>query len=308
MRLRRLISIACVVWASSALADERSDFEKARVAYIKKDYVEADARFRAMLDPKTGSVKTPALALEAEFGWGATKWAQDDKAAAHALWEKVIRESNGTYQADVLTYPADVINDFITEKTRLNNAIVEQLQADAERAAAQRKREAEERARLLARVKRLEALASEETVVTQNSRLIALLPFGVGQFQNRKTALGWFFLLTEEAALLTTVGLFVPYRYNVDQANAVWNDPTPLSLRYRTELYDQYAAVAQNLRTADLITLGALGVLAIVGIVQAEIDFKPSFTSTRPRQTATIWPNLSALPGSGAFVGLGGRF
>ena len=108
--------------------------------------------------------------------------------------------------------------------------------------------------------------------------------------------------------MLTTVGLFIPYRYNVDQANAVWNDPTPLSQRYRTALYDRYVAVAQNIRTTDLITLGALGALAIAGILQGEIDFKPSFVSTRKRKTATIWPNLSPLPGSGAFVGLGGRF
>ena len=302
MRARALIVVCSLLWASLALADERSDFEKARVAYVKKDFVEADARFAAALDPKTGSIKTPALVEEAEFGWGATKWARGDKDNAHALWEKVIRESNGTYQPDVLTYPAEVINDFIDEKKHLNDAIREQLQHDAERAAEQRRRDAEEKARLQARVKRLETLASQETVVVENSRLVALLPFGIGQFENRRNGLGWLFFLTESVAVLTTVALFIPYRYNIDQANSVWNDPTPVPLHQRIELYDQYAAVAQNLRTADLITLGALGAIAITGIIQAEIDFKPRFSYVRNRQIS-VSPAIS--PG---FVGLTGQF
>lgn len=302
MRARALIVVCGLLWAPLALADERSDFEKARVAYVKKDYVEADARFAAALDPKTGSIKTPALVEEAEFGWGATKWARGDKESAHALWEKVIRESNGTYQPDVLTYPAEVINDFIDEKKHLNDAIREQLQRDAERAAAQRKRDAEEKARLQARVKQLETLASQETVVVENSRLVALLPFGIGQFENRRTTLGLIFLGTETAAVLATVGYFIAYRYNIDQANSVWNDPTPVPLQQRITLYDQYAAVAQNLRTADFITLGALGAIAIAGIIQAEIDFKPRFSYVRKRQISVL-PTVS--PG---FVGLTGQF
>ena len=42
----------------------------------------------------------------------------------------------------------------------------------------------------------LEKLASEETVIHVNSRWLALVPFGVGQFQNRQTALG------EDSAIL----------------------------------------------------------------------------------------------------------
>lgn len=312
VRLGRLISIACVVWASSApstaLADEKSDFEKARIAYVKKDYVEADARFRAMLDPKSGTLKTPALVDEAEFGWGAVKFVQGDKNAAHALWEKVIRDSMGQYQPDLLTYPTDVINDYLGERDRLKNALLQQQAQEAAQAAGQRRRDAEERARLLGRVKSLEKLASQETVVDRHSRLVALLPFGVGQFQNGKEGLGWFFLLTEGAALLTTAGFLVPYRYNIDQANAVWNDPTPVSLNYRTRLYNEYAAVAQNIRTADFITLGGLAALMIAGIVEAEVDYKPFFGHTRTRKLGGLWPSLSVLPGSGGFVGLGGTF
>jgi len=304
VRSRALI-LAAVLWASSAFADQNADFEKARVAYVKKDYVEADARFAAMLDPKTGTLTNPDLIQQAEFGWGAVKFALGDKVAAHGLWEKVIRQSTGQFQPDPLTYPTGVINDFIQEKADLAATIAKQISEAAAEAAAQRKRDAEERARLQARVKELEKLASEETVVTRNSRLVALLPFGIGQLQNGEKGLGFLLLGTESVAVLATVVLFFPYRYYVDQANAASNMIG--TARDRQTLHDEYAAIAQNIRTADLITLGALGAVAIAGIIEAEVAFKPAFTSTRTRKLA-VWPSLSPLPGNGAFVGLGGRF
>jgi hypothetical protein len=308
VRARALILVGCLCWASSAFAQGQSDFEKARIAYLKKDYVEADARFAAMLDPKTGTVKTPALVNEAEFAWGATKYAQGDVTGAHKHWERVIRDTMGTYSPDVLTYPANVINDFLSERDHVNSVLLQEQKQEAERAAAERKRAAEERARLQARVKELEKLTTEETVVVHASRLVALLPFGIGQFQNRKNGLGWFFLLTESAAVLTTVVLLFPYRWNVDQWNAVLSDPTSGMTRHdRAALADQYAAVAQNIRTADFITLGALGALAVAGIIEAEVAFKPQFSFTRKRKVAAIWPSLAPVAG-GAFVGLGGRF
>lgn len=307
MRLRSLILVACIAWASLALADERSDFEKARVAYLKKDYVEADARFRAMLDPKTGTVKTPELVHEAEFYWGATLFAQGNLDGAHAIWEHVVRDTNGQYTPDPLTFPTPVLNDYISFNRSLAKAIEQQQQQQANQAALERERERKERERLEARVKELEQQTKEEAVVDKNSRLVALLPFGVGQFRNRSTSLGWFFLLTESAAVLTTVALFIPYRYNVDQYNAVLQDKTPMTPNTRYSLANKYALVAQDIRTADLITISVLGALVIGGIVEAQIDYKPSFETKRPRKKAALWPSLAPTAG-GVQMGLQGRF
>ncbi len=308
MPFRRLLSIALVFWAASAWADERSDFEKARVAYLKKDYVEASARFEAMLDPKSGTVKTPDLINEALFCWGAVKFAQTDITGAHGLWERVVRDSNGQYSPDPLTYPAAVLNDFITFKSTLNNAIIQQQQQQAAQLAAQREKERKERLRLEARVKELEKLTAVETVEVKGSRLVALLPFGIGQFQNGKNLLGSIFLGTEVAAVLTTFALFVPYRINIDQYNAVLNDPTPMTPNQRQSQANQYALVAQDIRTADFITLGFLGALIASGIIEAQIDFRPSYEYERPRkQKAFILPSFSPTSG-GAQFGLLGRF
>lgn len=307
MRLRHLLPIALVLWASLAWADERSDFEKARVAYLKKDYVEANARFEAMLDPKSGTVKTPDLINEALFCWGAVKFAQGDVAGAHDLWKRVVL-SNAQYNADPLSYPAAVLNDFITYKASLNSLIIQQQQQQAAQIAAQQEKDRKERIRLEARVKELEKLTAVETIEVKGSRLVALLPFGVGQFQNGKNGLGWFFLLTEGAAVLTTFALFAPYRYNIDQYNAVLSDPTPATPHQRQTLANEYALVAQDVRTADLITLGVLGALVVGGIVEAQIDFRPSYEYQRPRKrAATIWPSFAPTTG-GAQFGLLGRF
>jgi TolA-binding protein len=297
--------MACLVWGATALADETSDFEKARIAYLKKDYTEASARFDAMLDPTKGTLTTKALINEAEFCYGAVKFAQGRKDEAHKLWEKVILDTNAQYEPDPLTYPSDVLQDFITQKTNMNAAVQHQQQAQQAADAARREKEAAERRALEARVKQLEGIASVETVVVQNSRETALLPFGIGQFQNHQDALGWFFLVTEGLAVVTTCVLFFPYRYNIDQYNATLQGAGSLS--YRTQLADEYAAVAQDIRTADFIVLGALGALAITGIIQAEVAFKPILTYTRKRKVSAVWPSFAPLP-SGAALGLQGRF
>ncbi len=308
-RLKRrwltLIVGGWLTWATVSFADEKSDFEKARIAYVKKDYVEAGARFKAMLDPTTGTLKTKELIWEAEFCFGAVQFAQGTKDGAHKLWEKVIRDTDGQYQPDPLTYPTEVLNDYIDERDKMKDEIIRQQQSQQAIEAARRKKEAEERAKLEARVQELEQLASEETVIVQNSRETAILPFGVGQFQNGQKGLGWLFLLTEGVGVAATCALFFPYRYNVDQSVAAFNGPgSPL---YRKTLSDDYAAVAQDIRTADFIILGAVGAIAIAGIIQAEIAFKPTVTYTRKRKVSTLWPSLSPLP-NGAVMGLHGSF
>jgi len=295
-----------LMWAPSSFADEKSDFEKARIAYVKKDYVEASARFEAMLDPASGTLKTKDLIIEAEFCFGAVKFAQNKPEDAHKLWEKVIRDTVGQYEPDPLTYPTNVLYDFINQRTQIREEIDRQQQSAQAIEAARRKKEAEEKAKLVARVHELETLASEETVIVQHSRQTALLPFGIGQFQNGQNTLGWLFLLTEGIAIAGTCALFFPYRYNIDQQTAALTGPgTP---EYRQNLANQYAAVAQDIRTADFIVLGALGAIAITGIIQAQLAFKPTVTYTRKRKLSqSVWPSFAPLP-SGASFGLHGSF
>ncbi len=317
--------IAVLAWPRPCAADEKGDFEKGRIAYVKKDYVEANARFEAMLDPKTGSVRSPELVVEADMCWGAVKLAMSDKAAASALFEKVLR-ADPQYQPDPLTYPNDVLYFFSDTKARLRAVLEQEAAARAAAEAKRRQEEAEEKARLRARVAQLEALASQETVTIKNSRLIAMLPFGIGQFANGKDTLGWAFLLSEGAATLTTFVLFFPYRFNVDHAAGALQQ-TQFPPQYRINLYDSYAARAEDIRTADFIILAGIGALALAGIIEAQVDFVgertfvrtrslPQVGPTAPKPAKTglrVWPSLAPLPAenggiAGAAAVISGRF
>lgn len=305
-----LLALVALTWAPLCAADEKSDFEKGRIAYVKKDYVEANARFEAMLDPKTGTVHSPELLVEADMCWGAVKLAMNDKDAAASLFEKVLR-ADPQYQPDPLTYPNEVLYFFSDTKAKLRAVLEQEAAARAAADAKRRKEEAAEKARLKARVAELETLASEETVTTKNSRLKAMLPFGVGQFANGNNGLGWAFLLSEGALTLSTFVLFIPYRYNVDHANAAMQ-LTQYSQAYRVNLSNQYALTAQDIRTADFIILGGLGAIMLTGIIEAQVNFVAERSYTRPRKLPDpapakiglrIRPSLVPLPGEGGTIG-----
>jgi hypothetical protein len=318
--------LACVMtWAPHAAADEKSDFEKGRIAYVKKDFVEANARFEAMLDPKNGTVHSPELIVEAEMCWGAVKLAMKEKDGASNLFERVLR-ADPQYQPDPLTYPNDVLYFFSDTKAKLRAVLEQEAIARAAADKMRREQEAQEKAKLRERVAQLELLASQETVTVKNSRLTAMLPYGIGQFANGKNTLGWVFLLSEGAATLSTVILFFPYRFNVDHAAAAMQS-TQFPPSYRVDLANRYIARAQDIRTADFIILAGLGALAITGILEAQINFVAEHTFTRTRvlpaagaakpvpakTSLRVWPSFTPLPGEGggvggAAVGLVGRF
>ena len=94
------------------------------------------------------------------------------------------------------------------------------LQAERVSQAQEEKAKAEaERQKAALRLAMLEKLASEETVTSGSSRWLALVPFGVGQFQNGQTALGWTFLATESLLVAGQRRGPVVTLYNENQMN-----------------------------------------------------------------------------------------
>jgi hypothetical protein len=179
------------------------------------------------------------------------------------------------------------------------------MRAELEAAARERvRREQEEKAKAdLARQKEalrlalLERLASEEVVIERNSRWKALIPFGVGQFQNRQDGLGWFLLASETALLVGSVVAGGLSFYYDTQANSALRDNTGLAPGY-----NDYANKAYL--TANVLG-GLFAATAIAGVVQAQITFVPEWPTVRKRQL----PQLSLHPiVSPTFMGLQGQF
>jgi hypothetical protein len=144
-------------------------------------------------------------------------------------------------------------------------------------------------------------------VIQVNSRWLALVPFGVGQFQNRQMALGWTFLATESLLVAGSVISQLVTIYNVNQMNGAIESGSSTAGGYHARAQDAYIAT-------DLFTAG-FALVAIAGIIHAEATFVPERVEVRARPL----PPLSLSPliaplfgrsegGAGAILGVGGTF
>ena len=314
---RRLLRLVVVVAAfaimilagRTASAQGRVDVEKARAAYLARNYAEAEDRLRALVDPKTG-LKELSLLSQARMYLGAVLLAQGKRDPAVEVFEKMILE-DPSFEPDPLSFPGDVINTFFDVRAQLQEKIRQAAQASARLEAERRAKAEEERRKQEAWLAKVKQLASEEKITVRNNRLVAFLPFGAGQFQNGDPVLGWTFLVTE-AVLVVGTAITVPmYAYHRGRAEdlASANDSRTAQL---------YQDRADNIRTVNLSFVGAFAALAITGVVQANLAFVPEKVETKTRELpplARITPFLapvgrnetSAAP-DGATLGLRGTF
>ena len=200
-------------------------------------------------------------------------------------------------------FPQEVIDRFTTVHGALRpelEAIAQSKARDelAKRVAAQKLHDAEEKW-----IAELQRLAGEERRVELNSRLIAMVPLGVGQFQNGDIRLGIAFAAGE--ALLGGTSLVTVAIVNKLASIHVSSglvDTTKLNAKIR-------AAVIVN-----QITFATWGVLTVAGVIQAQVGFVPERTTLQkrlvpPRPTLAPMPIPFAAPvPGGAVVGLTGAF
>ena len=191
--------LCCVLgWDPLARADTLADFEKGRSSYEGGRYDEAATKFRDMLSPGAERLE-PWLLEKVRTYYAACLIALGRFKEADAQIEAILRV-NPAGRPDPVVFPSAVLDRFIEVAARIRK----DLEADAQRRADEEKlrkeKEAEEKRKERERVAELEKLARQEVHVTHNSRWFALVPFGVGQFQNRQTGLGVTFLGTEGRA------------------------------------------------------------------------------------------------------------
>ena len=297
-RFRATVALAVLLVllsAGAARADGRADLEKAYSAYIAHRYDDAESRLRALLDPATGTLKDPDTIADARMYLGAVLAAEGKKDEAGKVFEALL-VAKPDYEPDPLRVSTEAVDAFFDARGRLRARLAgmkaEQAKVEQEardRAEADRQREA-------ARVAMLEKLAGQEVVRQQASRWIALVPFGVGQFQNGQDALGGLLLATEAALVVGSgIGAGVSL-YDSAKAQDALNRNDPTGPQYRSFAYT--AAIV-----GDLLTAG-FALFAIAGAVQAQIAFVPERVEVRKRAV----PPLSLAPVtpivSGSGIGL----
>lgn len=295
-RLRALVCVASAIAllgvATSAHADPETDLEKGRNAYQARQYDEADARFRTMLDPKTGSLKDPVLVSQALMLWGAVKVAQKKTAEASRLFEDLLTK-DAQFEPDPLSFPTEVLDVFSDTRhrirERLSAAARETARLEAERKAreeADKKREAE-------RMARLERLAAQETVRVQRNRAVAFIPFGAGQFQNGDRTLGWGFLAAE-AAFVAIGTAVVPFA--ITERKAMNDSYEPAFRPDATAEAESHRQNAIRLQIVNLVSYGAFAVTAVAGIVQANVAFVPETVKVQRRSEKELDGTVPAAP------------
>lgn len=307
--LSLLTAAALVAWPRAALADDAQELELGKNRFDAGQYEEASKRFTTMLDPavppcdkeaprKSGRCRLTEkdLVEQARAFAAASLVALKRVPEADAQIEKLVR-ANPSFTPNPALFPAEVIDRFTEVKGRLRAELEAIARKEAEAAYAKQvalqKAKDDEKAWLT----ELERLAGQERVIERNSRLIAALPFGVGQFQNGDRGLGAFFAVSEAlvgSASIAFAGAAIYYQ-GIDPKGKDENG-APVDL----------PAVNSAIRTSALlnrITFATWAALTIGGVLQAQIAFVPERTSVVPRPVPkrpppAVLPTVSLTPGS----------
>jgi tetratricopeptide (TPR) repeat protein len=303
----RSVSVLLVVLAASfaatpACADDASELERGKASYDAGRYAEGVERFREILNPNSpNALREPTAIERARAYYAACLIALGRSDEADAEIEKVIR-ANPVYSPDPVAFPGKVIDRFIEIKSRLKQELeaASRARAAAEHAA---KTKAERQQREY--IESLQRLASQETVVVRHSRWIAMVPFGAGQFQNGQEGLGYAFLVAESALAIASVASYVVQTGLVaSYADSLHPDAGPID-------FAKYDSEKNTAEQVNRYSFGALAVLAVTGIVHAQITFVPEVQETRfrplPPPPPPILPKVGAGP-SHFFLGVSGRF
>ncbi|HET9933516.1 MAG TPA: hypothetical protein VFQ35_22580 [Polyangiaceae bacterium] len=314
MRLPALVlTIVAVLAARRAGADPpRADVElgdDARLArvvnlYEAGKYSECATELGVMLAPEAPRKLRDREVLEnARIYHAACLIGSGDVAAADEPLRAAIRANIQMKAPDSLVFPPPVIERFL----RVRQSLYEEIKKAEEQRVQQARRAAQEQAaRARAekeRVEALERLATQEVTVVKNRRWVALVPFGVGQFQNGDEGLGWVFL-TSETVLAATAFTSIAMQ-------------TGLQLEAQRLHNPANNAVLSTWHTLVVVSSYAFLGVAATGIAQAQLGFVPETRVVRERplplelrrktSSISLEPNVSVVPGS-AFVGLSGRF
>jgi len=225
--------------------------------------------------------------------------------AADEPLRAAIRQNPQMKPPDSLVFPPQVIDRFLRVRETMFDVIRkaedERVRHAQELAAQQEARAKRERLRVAG----LERLAQEVTVITPRTRWLALVPFGVGQFQNGNKPLGYVFLSSEvllAASTLTTLGV----ETHLVLATSQVGKPDPSNT---SRINDWYTAFKYS-------SYAWLGV-SLIGVLEAQLSFVPEQRRIRKRplpselrpetSSLRLVPNAAPVPG-GAVLGVSGQF
>jgi tetratricopeptide (TPR) repeat protein len=273
MRRTALSGLVFVLMAAFALpvaADELSDFESARRNYDKQNYAKAARGLESLVGGAVPRATNPVVRLESRKYLGATYLFLGKKEAAREQFRSLLEE-DPEYDIDPVAFPEAVVQTFQEVQKEVAAERARKDALEAVRRKRERSDEVEELIRQQERIRALEELAAVETVEKVNSRWIAALPFGIGQFQNQDRPLGIMFAVTQSAFLVASIATFIGHNSLRDE------NPAPSEI-------ERAQRVERALRIGNWVSVGAFLSFAVAGVIEAEVRFKPVIRTTRKRE------------------------
>jgi hypothetical protein len=284
--VRLAAALLLLLVPTTARADDAGRLETGITAYETNRFDECIQHFKALLTPGgPGELKDKDARNRGRMYFAACLTAKRQLTEADEQLDLILN-SDLDYAPNPSAFSSKLIGRFrelkIRHQEEIDKLTAERL-AEAARLLEERKRiERLEKERREA----IERMAREQVLVTQNSRVLALIPFGAGQFQNRQSTLG-LVLLTSESLLAATSVVSYLVKDGVDRA-------------YKPSVSDPEAARSQSkyATLVNRISFGAFVGVAVAGVVHGQLTFVPSFRDTKRRDLPP--PVTGALvPGGG---------
>ena len=186
---------------------------------------------------------------------------------AETQFEKLVQE-DPNYELDPVAFPKDVLEAFARVRQHLKLREEKQkaryAEAERERLKSENARRALERERF----RRLIRLATTETLEERNSRWLAMLPFGVGQFRNGHRRLGITLAIGESLLAALSLTSFLLHASLVNE---------------QPDSVDEAQRVERGYRVTNWVTTGLFFATAAGGIIDAQVRFKPVLRFERRR-------------------------
>jgi hypothetical protein len=264
-----LITIVLCGSAGSAFANELDDFQRALKAYESQSYALAATLFDGLVGGEQTRLQNRALVLESRKYLAASYLFIGQKDKASEQFVRLVREDL-TYQLDPLAFPEEVQKTFAEARQK-----VEQERIASEEAKKRAQVEASKRITNATqddreKLRRVLTLAETDRVELLHSRWIAVVPFGVGQFQNGDPGWGTFFAVSEG---ITAAVSILSYAFHESLRGQ-----RPAPERLGEARFAESAFFYTN-----VVSFGLLASLVVAGLIDAQVRYQPFGTKTRKR-------------------------
>lgn len=305
-----LAGIAVLLGAAVCCADDAQELELAKNRFNAGQYDEAHQQFARLLEPSlppcdkgpSGMCRlTDADMIERTRVLDAASLiALKRPGLADVEIEKVLRQ-NPAYAPSPALFPQEVVDRFTEVRGRLREELEKLAEQQAHEALKRRLGEQQARESQEKWISDLQRLAGQEKRVETNSRWLAMIPLGVGQYQNGDTRLGALFTTSEILLGATSLVSAV-----IVQNYSRFDSTRPCSPLCYEELNRNISTAA----TVNRISFGAFAAVALAGIIQAQVAFVPERVTSRVRAVPPrpkVAPTVSLEPGN-VGVGIVGLF